>query len=430
MSIAKSMRLEPSIGSISNTMPGVIQSETITSTSLVGDSMIHSMSSTQFSSSSGKGLKRKFESNSTMPTTIYSESQPIESSSIFSSGIKTRSLSQLHGYGKVGAKPDLTIPWRKKALTVEEAHQEMVANTKKAIEEHKVKEGAVKRSVYAPYQSLDNQNTNSSIALTCEVAEKQGKRPSMEDAHFFEKIPEGYVAGIFDGHGGIGVAKAASEMFPKVFSKTLKATDGHVHRALEATINQVHKKVVQSKVLRYVGSTAAISFIKENGEMYTATVGDSEVFRYRKNGSNHLESTALSCVRDWSDPAEVKRASKIANTVKEKDKIKSWDTLPNAKMRRVQNAKGYTLNLSRSIGDSTYAAVSLKPEITIDHLQEGDRVGFFCDGVTDFVYQKEVVGLIQNHGSGNLSEKVANFAIDNKKSTDNVTAMFLHVGKK
>lgn len=135
-------------------------------------------------------------------------------------------------------------------------------------------------------------------------------------------------------------------------------------------------------------------------------------------------------MRDWSDPGEVKRASMLAVTDTEKERVKNWGAISNPKMRRIRNVGGYSLNLSRSIGDPTYTQVSQKPEITIDRLKKGDKIGFFCDGVTDFVSQEEVVGLMQNRAFGDLAEKVTNFAIQSKRSTDNVTAMFLHVGKK
>src|SRR3954464_7165746 len=37
------------------------------------------------------------------------------------------------------------------------------------------------------------------------VAKDQGKRPGMEDAHFDCKIPDGFIMGVFDGHGDKGV---------------------------------------------------------------------------------------------------------------------------------------------------------------------------------------------------------------------------------
>ncbi len=399
-----------------------IRSKGVVKSSQVGESVIESINQAV------RVEKRKFEpvSGSLVRTTsAYAPKR------VF---VRTCSESQLLSSSgsdaKIESEPNLTIPWRKIALTKGKALQEMIANSKKAIEEHKEAEGPVESSIYASYQTMESRATSSPVALRCKVAEKQGIRPSMEDAHFFKKTPEGYVAGIFDGHGGEGVAKTAAEMFPSIFSKTLKAADGHVHRALEATINQIHQEVIQKRSLRYVGSTAAVSFIKENGEIYTATVGDSEVFRYTKDEDGNFKSTPLSCVRDWSDPGEVKRASMLAVTDTEKERVKNWGAISNPKMRRIRNVGGYSLNLSRSIGDPTYTQVSQKPEITIDRLKKGDKIGFLCDGVTDFVSQEEVVGLMQNRAFGDLAEKVTNFAIQSKRSTDNVTAMFLHVCKK
>ncbi|MBS0627911.1 MAG: protein serine/threonine phosphatase 2C family protein, partial [Verrucomicrobia bacterium] len=214
------------------------------------------------------------------------------------------------------------------------------------------------------------------------------------------------------------------------FSKAQKKADGNIHQALESTIDKIHKQVAVNKDMKYMGSTLAAAYIQKNGIVYAATVGDTEIFSYEKDEAGETKVRPLSVVRNWGDPQEITRAVRLAKTAEEAEKRKSWSLATDPKKLRVRNRIGLTLNLSRSIGDPSYREVSIKPEITISQINEG-KIALLCDGVTDFVSQREVASLIgKSAPEEDLAAKIADYALVNKKSTDNVTAMVLDVKVK
>lgn len=322
-------------------------------------------------------------------------------------------------------------PWRNSILTAFDKEQIMVKTSEKAIAAHRAEEAVGSPSVYAPFPIANSSSSRTSISLTYQVAERQGRRATMEDAYLFQKIRGGYLVGIFDGHGGSLVSNYAKNRFSTNFSRAMKETNQDIHRSFEITIDRIQKEVTSKKEMKLMGSTMVVSFIQNDGTIVTATVGDSETFAYSKDEVGNIKSTPLSLVHNWADPEEAKRAEKLARTTTDAELRKKWPESTNPKMLRVRNHIGYVLNVSNALGDPTYIEVSHKPEITIGQLQPGYKVGFLCDGVTDFVKQNEIIALIKAATSeSDLAATVADYALQEKGSTDNVTTLFLEVHKR
>jgi len=318
----------------------------------------------------------------------------------------------------------IVIPWRKSIPTAEEAQEERISNTALALLQHKRKErlesGEI--SIYPENVDLVAQTVN--IRLRGHMAELQGMRETMEDASLFAKLKEGYIIGVFDGHGGDGVAKAAKESFPHLFSEALRQTNFNEHIALEATLAQIQKEVVANPRNRLMGSTAEVSFIRKDGKIFNATLGDGKTFIFRENG----QVVPLSVTRDWSDPKEAARAIRLAKTPADAEKRAKWIGHPNPKQLRVHNGKGATINISNALGDPTYLELTHKPTITEGRLLPGDRVVTACDGFWDYVEPKEVRVLLQTAKQRkNLAERLVNYAMFSKTSKDNISVIVTKV---
>lgn len=172
------------------------------------------------------------------------------------------------------------------------------------------------------------------------------------------------------------------------------------------------------------GTTAVISFIDKNsGRIYTATLGDSEANIYRKIDKK-VKSIPLSCVRDWSSKKEAKRAAAVTN---DPAKATQWPKAKNPKTLRFPSPN-YGLNVSRAIGDVEFSkGVIHKAKVTVNQVQPGDRIVIACDGLKDFVPEKEIVDMVKSNPGAGLAQKLVDHALGPKMSQDNVTVLVLNV---
>jgi serine/threonine protein phosphatase PrpC len=249
----------------------------------------------------------------------------------------------------------------------------------------------------------------------------------MEDAHFVKEIPQGLIAGVFDGHGGQEIALYAAQQFANRFSQQLIRSEGNVHHALETLLYQIHEEASGKHDWMLIGSTALVCFFDPRSHIvYTATIGDSEAHIYRSL-EGKTQSIPLSCVRNWSFEHEARR---VAIALKKPAIAKIW---PHAKRpKTLRYPLGYGLNVSRAIGDSfaremsNPSAIIAKPKISIHILNPQDVVVLTCDGVKDFVEDSEIIALV-DEDKKLLAQKITSYAINKKNSTDNVTVVVIDV---
>ena len=301
--------------------------------------------------------------------------------------------------------------------------KKMEKNAKKAIEEHRKKD----KDAYISFEDLDLDNKIDGIlSFECFASEEQGIRLTMEDAHFFQNMEEGIFLGVLDGHGGKEVAEYASTFLQKNFQEILNQTKKNVHRTFEILIEELHEHVAKKGEWNAIGTTAVLCFIdKCTHQIYTATVGDSEANLYRKINSN-LQSIPLSCIRDWSYPKEAKRAALFLNNP---EIAINWPKVTNPKVLRYPK-KYYGINLSRSIGDVIFTgAVIHKPKITVQQVRGGDILILACDGLKDYVLEREIISQIEKQPGYELADQLAQYAVRVKKSQDNVTVLVLYLNE-
>jgi serine/threonine protein phosphatase PrpC len=312
------------------------------------------------------------------------------------------------------------LHWKPRQLSVDLSMKKMWKNMCKATNEHNKKE-----NVYIQGEaSLERVLSASAepLSFKADIAIAQGVRPSMEDDHFVFETADEVLTAVFDGHGGDQVAKYASSQFQEIFFDVLDAKEGCVHQTFEAVLHEIQDAIAKQSEWNKIGSTVVVCYIdKKTGLIYTATVGDSEANLYRKGESDTLQSIPLSCIRDWSSQ---KDAHRVCLAKKDIWIDRDWIGHPQPKHLRYPHGDS-GLNVSRSLGDMQYHPVVIhKPKITVNRVRSGDLLVLACDGLKDYVSEKEIIEqLMQKNTTSTLSEQLVLYALTNKKSKDNITVI-------
>jgi serine/threonine protein phosphatase PrpC len=266
-----------------------------------------------------------------------------------------------------------------------------------------------------------------SQSFTYSICSEQGTRKSMEDAHFFQDFNEGIIMGVFDGHGGSDVARYASQEFVRRFQDSFLENKDPFY-SFTTLVEEINDEIFTHDEWSHQGSTALISFIdKTTSLIYTATIGDSEANIYRKTVDGLYRSIPLSCLRDWSHSKEAIRASKY---YQEPHISVTWPKEPQPKKLRLNK-----LNISRSLGDRSSAlspanqpGIIPKPKITIQTIMRGDILILACDGLKDYVPEKDIVQILNDYDHDStieLASLLTSQALDTFNSKDNVTVIAL-----
>ena len=256
---------------------------------------------------------------------------------------------------------------------------------------------------------MENLRTTSPVPLTFSYGsdEKQGLRPAMEDEHFYQESDDTILTGVFDGHSGQKAATHAKKHTPQLFFEILQEQKGNILKTFEVLCQRLHDSYTGND-----GATALICYIdKRTQTIYTATLGDSEANIYRKINGIVL-SIPLSPIRDWStdkkflDPQE----TRVTDGVKP----------------RLYG----DINVSRSIGDKRYSAISQKPKVTQFFMQPGDVLTLCCDGLKDFVREEAICQMVQRHEGSEeaLAQALTKASVDKHiypHYTDNVSVLVI-----
>lgn len=342
-----------------------------------------------------------------------------------------------------------SLPWRSSEVTSKEALEKMIKNQKKALSE-RAKQGPYFGNPYLSSMTLSatdlQRKEPEKLKLSHHFADAQGPRPTMEDAHFYKEMEKGALVGVFDGHGGSEVSAYASDQFQKRFPQALKNANGNVWEAFELVIHQIHQKVANTSAWNDVGSTAVVSYIDhETHQIFTATLGDSEANIYRKTGWGGLASIPLSCIRDWLSQKDLGRLIDIYGF----KAVGRWIQQTGGKAKYVRSHLQQGVNVARAIGDVANTGepgkprVIHKPKITVNKLKAGDTLVLACDGLKDFVLEKEIVSIVGSQsttgffqrifGKQELAKPLAQQLVDNalkhmdSRGNDNVTVVVVEV---
>lgn len=327
---------------------------------------------------------------------------------LFSSSTPPSQEDASKGFAKPPRTYDLAgeIHWHRSPARPENQtahHHRMTKNLKKAIEEHR------KQSPDSPYITFDQLQEEEKVSLIFSYgsSEEQGLRTTMEDEHFYHEDTYSILAGVFDGHGGKTAATHAKEQAQALFFELLRTHDGNVVKTFEVLCQRLHGSYSGSH-----GTTALICYFDKATQMvYTATLGDAEANIYRRT-DGQVVSIPLSPIRDWNTDRKF-----VDKTVYITDH------------RRKPRLRG-TLNVSRSIGDKDYPAISQKPKVTCCQLQPDDVLILCCDGLKDFVPEKMICQMVRDHqGTEEDLAKVLTTASTTRQDTfghnDNVSVIVI-----
>jgi serine/threonine protein phosphatase PrpC len=323
----------------------------------------------------------------------------------------------------------------KKRIDSETAHTKMRANFEKSLAEKRRKAGTDYASFVPDKEFLPPICANSKkLDLHSQIYSSQGKRDEMEDAHLNVEIEQGNLYGIFDGHGDLGeIGKYAAKSFEYQFSGVLKHTN-HVREAFETMINKIHAevKILSDKGLLDGGCTALICFVdKKTRRIFTASLGDTEA-RIIRNLGDDISSIPLSPIRDWHSDKDQARAISWYNENKRKDLM---DKFLNAKDKSRRFPGGFEggSNVSRAIGDFSLKKVIQKPKVTEHYLRSGDLLLLACDGVWDFVNEKDLINTSikpnRKKTQVDLAQLIGQQALNlhTDEHNDNVSVITVHV---
>jgi serine/threonine protein phosphatase PrpC len=273
--------------------------------------------------------------------------------------------------------------------------------------------------------------------MTIFTASRKGRRPQNEDNHviYFGKDNNSNnksnkninIFGLFDGHGGKEISAYLSSKIPEVFSDNNlqhPLTGAHIKKIYSDIDNEIEKDMYN--IGMRCGSTALIALIyKVNSNKFLdiLNTGDCRAVLYSefKNPDNTITSYVTQMTKDHKpdDPIEKKR-------IEDKGGIVELDTH--------QVPRVVDLSLSRAFGD-----INAKPYVTSEPERKRIRLSksnkfliMACDGLWDVMSNEDVVTFIKQHleiykqnKKYNIAKQLANHAIHNLGSMDNVSIMII-----
>lgn len=231
--------------------------------------------------------------------------------------------------------------------------------------------------------------------------------------------------GVYDGHGGKSVSKFLKDNLSQYFTNkeiNINPGDRSYLKYIKKIFDHIQQRLINEhkKMATHTGSTALIliQYMNNNtSSYYIANVGDCRAIKC------NLYNKAIQLTKDHkpNSPEERKRI----NDLNGKIIFDGYD----------YRIKG--LSLSRAFGDlDATPYVTHKPNILKYDLLKGDKfIVMACDGLWDVMTNQQVVNFITHCLDKikninqikkiNIAKLLANYAINEKKSTDNVSIIII-----
>ena len=211
------------------------------------------------------------------------------------------------------------------------------------------------------------------------VAEMQGHRLHMEDAHRIELTENYKFFGLYDGHGGREVADFAAQNLHVKCDFAKGKTDADITKALKKGFLQTHKDLDDAPInARLQGCTALVALIRKS-QLFVANAGDSR---------------AVLCSAGKAIPLSQDHKPDRSDEKKRIEDLGGWIEY-NHRMR------GYyvqsMLAVSRALGDKyLHPYVIPTPEIQHKTLESDDEFLILgCDGVWDVLSNQQAVDFVR-----------------------------------
>lgn len=240
-------------------------------------------------------------------------------------------------------------------------------------------------------------------------ASLKGKRDENEDAHSIMNNKVNYFWGVYDGHGGKTVSHYLKEHLGKLLLSE-KNKDGYKISYIKEKFNIIQKKLLDDSKkdkfdIHEVGSTCLVAMLTGN-KLQVANLGDSRAVICQKD--NLVKSLSLDDKPDWEN--EKKRIEKLGGKIefdKDDDVYRIGD-----------------LSVSGAIGDLENKYVKHVPNVINYTVKSSDKFMILaCDGLWDEACSQTAVNYVLNNKDKvpNIAHALAKWAINEKKSTDNVS---------
>jgi len=257
-------------------------------------------------------------------------------------------------------------------------------------------------------------------SFSIEIEQKMGWNPNKkqaEDVALSKQWEGGTLLGVFDGHGGKGVAEYASNRFSTLFAYELNKHEGHVPSTFRDLFAKIEEEVQDKEEFTFQGSTAVLCFLDtKTNTVYTATLGDSAAYLYPKENNR---VAPLSIWGRWN-AEESKRIEKHGGEL-----ISSGRTSRDGQIVYRGYLRGAYIEPSRSFGDSSFGAMlSKEPFITATKISQGDTLILASDGILDLSERDILTAFEETKKTGSLiSEELCKRAA--KVSADDLTVIAL-----
>ncbi len=239
--------------------------------------------------------------------------------------------------------------------------------------------------------------SNSKVSLYWGLSERQGRRPTMEDAHVYCSFKLGEhratYFGLFDGHGGQRAADYAADHAAECFIDRFKANQENydnpvelIKKAHEDSYEQLDKDI---QLLYKTDGTTALTALFYGDVLHIAWAGDSRGIVCTDTGTIKLETID----HKPNSIAEWKRIESTGEHI--------WL----GGVCRV----GY-LSVSRTLGDRESKsivkqnAIISQPEVLQAPIQEGDIIILACDGVWDVLNNDYVASFVTKKMAKDLTK--------------------------
>lgn len=241
-------------------------------------------------------------------------------------------------------------------------------------------------------KELHAASKNGVVKASC-VAEAQGWRRSMEDAHFV--LPDFHddmaLVAIFDGHAGDKCAKMCATLLPIQLTQQLLASKQaldtasipkFLDEAFPLAYRELDSKIQHNKHISVDSGCTAVTVAVTKTHVICASVGDSRAVVGTANGV----AVALAIDHKPENPKERERIEKAGGHVAD-NRVNG-----NLAMSRALGDFGYKTNEKLSPEEQLVIAV---PSVMTHQRSAGDEfVAVACDGVFDVLSNEQLVQMI------------------------------------
>lgn len=232
-----------------------------------------------------------------------------------------------------------------------------------------------------------------------------GGRAEMEDEHLLEVVgvrPLRVLGGVFDGHGGVSVARLAKHRFSPLFSEALPSGPEVAFRTAYAAL--------QWESAGMAGGAVAATFWIDGPTVAVANAGDSHIVAVAGDRAVRLTED-----HRITNEVELKRVVAAGATI--------WGPY-------VCLPDGRGIMPTRALGDHEFTKVGVlsEPVISTHPLEPGFLIAA-CDGLWDVMGPEELPGVLAGLSSAQAAvERLRRETLDVRKTSDNLTVLAVRIG--